>query len=137
MCLIHECRFVKTIINLKLVESTLNGAIEEVVSTVQQAKERCDRLPRLQPTTEAIELTNYLRSATEALQRAQQRLRTIKAESRWGKPIAKFQANKAFNPAARVLAEQQGIAASASETALRARQVALHNDHAANVAPQR
>ena len=126
----------KTIINFKLVESTLNDAIEEVASTVQQAKERRDRLPRLQPTTEAIELTNFLRSATEVLHRAQQRLHAIKAESRWGKQVAKFQANRAVIAASRVLAEQQGIAGSPSETSLRARQVTLHNDHVAEVALQ-
>jgi hypothetical protein len=123
--------------NFKLVESTLKNATEEVALAVQQAQEKRDRLPRLQPTTEAIELSNYLRTATQAMQRAEQHLLAIKAESRWGKLIAKFQAEKAIFAAAQVLAEQQGIAASASETALRARQVALHNDHVADVARQR
>ncbi|MEN5242859.1 hypothetical protein [Pseudomonas atacamensis] len=127
----------KTSINFKLVESTLKNATEEVALAVRQAQEKRDRLPRLQPTTEAIELSNYLRTATQALQQAEQHLLAIKAESRWGKPIAKFQANKAVSAAAQTLAEQQGIAASASETALRARQVALHNDHVADVARQR
>jgi hypothetical protein len=127
----------KTSINFKLVESTLNNATEEVALAVRQAQEKRGRLPRLQPTTEAIELSNYLRTATQALQQAEQHLLAIKAESRWGKPIAKFQANKAVSAAAQTLAEQQGIAASASETALRARQVALHNDHVADVARQR
>lgn len=127
----------KTSINFKLVESTLKNATEEVALAVRQAQEKRGRLPRLQPTTEAIELSNYLRTATQALQQAEQHLLAIKAESRWGKPIAKFQANKAVSAAAQTLAEQQGIAASASETALRARQVALHNDHVADVARQR
>ena len=127
----------KTSINFKLVESTLNDATEVVALAVQQAQAQRDRLPRLQSTTEAIELDNYLRTATQALQRAEQHLLAIKAESRWGKPIAKFQANKAISAAAQVLAEQQGIAGSPSETALRARQVALHNDHVAEVAQQR
>lgn len=127
----------KTSINFKLVGSTLNEATEELALAVRQAQEQRDRLPRLQPTTEAIELSNYLRTATQALQRAEQHLLAIKAESRWGKPIAKFQANKAISAAAQVLAEQQGIASSASETALRARQVASHNDHVADVAQRR
>ncbi|QTD31732.1 hypothetical protein [Pseudomonas fluorescens] len=127
----------KTSINFKLVESTLKNATEEVALAVRQAQEKRDRLPRLQPTTEAIELDNYLRTATQALQQAEQHLLAINAESRWGKPFAKFQANKAVSAAAQTLAEQQGIAASASETALRARQVALHNDHVADVARQR
>ncbi|WP_460068458.1 hypothetical protein [Pseudomonas sp. S1_A06] len=127
----------KTIINFKLVESTLNDATEEVALTVRRAQERLDRLPRLQPTTEAIALNDYLRSATEVLHRAQQRLLAIKTESRWGKPVAKFQANRAVIAASRVLAEQQGLAGSPSETVLRARQVTMHNDHVAEVALQR
>ncbi|MFJ4192511.1 hypothetical protein [Pseudomonas sp. NPDC089534] len=123
--------------NFKLVESTLNDATEELALTVRRAQERYDRLPRLQLTTEAIALTEYLRSATEGLHQAQQRLRAIKAESHWGKPVAKFQANRAIAAASRVLAEQQSIARSPSETALRAGQVILHNDYVADVAQQR
>lgn len=123
--------------NFKLVESALNDATEEMALSVRRAQARLDQVPRLQPTTEAIELDNYLRSATQVLHQARQRLLALKNESRWGKPIAKFQANREVIAASRVLAEQQDIASSPSETALRARQVTLHNDHVAEMALQR
>ncbi|WP_025109710.1 hypothetical protein [Pseudomonas sp. H1h] len=123
--------------NFKLVESTLKDATEEMALAVRQAQDRRDRLPLVQSTTEVTALDNYLRPATQAMQRAEQHLLAIEAESRWGKPIAKFQAKRVVAAAAQFLAEQQGIAASVSETALRARQVAMHNDHVAEVARQR
>jgi hypothetical protein len=123
--------------NFKLFESTLKDATEEMALAVRQAQDRRDRLPLVQSTTEVTALDNYLRPATQAMQRAEQHLLAIEAESRWGKPIAKFQAKRVVAAAAQFLAEQQGIAASVSETALRARQVAMHNDHVAEVARQR
>jgi hypothetical protein len=123
--------------NFKLVESTLKDATEEMALAVRQAQDRRDRLPLVRSTTEVTALDNYLRPATQAMQRAEQHLLAIEAESRWGKPIAKFQAKRVVAAAAQFLAEQQGIAASVSETALRARQVAMHNDHVAEVARQR
>ncbi|MGF6401605.1 hypothetical protein ABH905_005271 [Pseudomonas frederiksbergensis] len=61
----------------------------------------------------------------------------IKAEGRWGQPIAWFQASKEVTAAAQVLADQQGKASGLSETALRTQQVTTHNHHVEEVARQR